>query len=131
MCIVQPMKTDTTSRLLFSSILFLAAACGGSVLTSGISERTSVKSNAATLVLSSWVNLLPKVVSCYMALAGIVSLYNTYLYLHLCYDIPLSSKEHICSMHILFSFLSMEQFATCSSPELCRLSLVHLLPVHL
>ena len=75
------MKTNPTFLLLFS---FLAAVCG-SELASGTSERTSVESNAATLVLSSWVNLLPKVVSCYMALAGIFSITT-----HCASHIPLS-----------------------------------------
>ena len=63
------MKTHSSTSVLLLSVLFLAAACGR-IFSSEISERTIKKSNAAGLVLSSWVNLLPKVVSCYMALAG-------------------------------------------------------------
>ena len=86
-----PMQTHTTSVLLFS---FLAVTCG-SILSS---ERSIVESSATTLVLRSWVNLLPKLVSCYMALAGIFSLTTNLCIPHIQHQL----SELICSI------LSME-----------------------
>ena len=63
------MKTHSGKSVLLFAVLFLLAA-GGRILGSEISEKTIIKSNATTLVFSSWMSLLPKVVSCYMALAG-------------------------------------------------------------
>ena len=66
------MKTPSIAVTL-CSILCVAANCASSFSGSEISEKSSKSSAAAVQVVTSWVNLLPKVVTCYMALAGMLT----------------------------------------------------------
>ena len=97
------MKTHSGKSVLLFSVLFLVAA-GGRILGSEISEKTTIKSNAATLVFSSWMSLLPKVVSCYMALAGenaVRILSNSLNIIHL---VPSSTlREEPPDHHLIFA----------------------------